>query len=49
MAKSNKDPKKSDLEITEKDAADVKGGQSRPGSTRPGMKKSVKRPGIKKV
>jgi hypothetical protein len=43
-----KDTKK-DLELDAKDAADVKGGQTRPSMTRPGMKKEVKRPGIKKV
>jgi hypothetical protein len=48
-----KDTKK-DLDLDAKDAADVKGGQSRPDSkrpdmTKPGMTKSVKRPGIKKV
>ena len=40
---------KKDLELGDKDAAGVKGGQARPGSKRPDMKKSVKKPGIKKV
>ncbi len=40
---------KKDLELGDKDAAEVKGGQSRPSSTRPDMKKSLKKPGIKKV
>jgi hypothetical protein len=40
---------KKDLELGDKDAAGVKGGAARPEKTRPEMKKSVKRPGIKKV
>ena len=43
-----KDTKK-DLDVNAKDAADVKGGQERPGSKRPTMKKSMKQPGIKRV
>ncbi len=44
MAKSNKDPKKGDLETTAKDAAEVKGGVRRPQ-----LKKARKHPGTKKV
>jgi hypothetical protein len=45
-----KDTGKKDLELNEKDAADVKGGQSRPGSTRPSSKRpGMKKPGVKRV
>jgi hypothetical protein len=43
-----KDTKK-DLNMTNKDAAEVKGGAARPDKTHPDMKKSLKRPGIKRV
>jgi hypothetical protein len=44
VAKDNKDPKKGDLETTEKDAAEVKGGL-----TKTQMRKARKHPGSKKV
>ena len=40
---------KKDLDVNAKDAADVKGGAARPDKTRPDMKKSFKKPGIKRV
>lgn len=46
MAKESK----KDLELNDKDAAGVKGGQARPGSKRPDAKRpDMKKPGIKKV
>ena len=45
-----KDTSKKDLELNEKDAADVKGGAARPDKTRPDAKRpGMKKPGVKRV